>query len=263
VKGKLGSEYNSKKKSSKRSASHLKQVAGIKIKAYFITGLVILLPLALTLAIVIFLFNSLTEPFVDIVKSILGHYNLLDSGFLFLSAAQVQKLFSQLIILLLLFFFTVSLGLIARWFFFHYIVRFWEKILAKIPFIRGVYKTCQDIIQTLFASSSNSFKQVVMVPFPSKDALAIGLLTNDNLVGLTSEKETYVAVFVPTTPNPTSGFLMMFKEEDLIYLDIKTEDAFKYIISCGVLPTPLTRITREQAKKNANSEDSIKEIEEK
>lgn len=230
------------------SASKLKQEAGIRIKAYFITGLVILLPLALTLAIVLFLFNSLTEPFVGIVKSILGHYNLLDSGFLFLSAAQVQKLFSQLIILVLLFFFTVSLGVIARWFFFHYIVRFWERILAKIPFIRGVYKTCQEIIHTLFASSSNSFKQVVMVPFPSQESFAIGFLTNENLSSLNDKEAALVAVFVPTTPNPTSGFLMMFKEADIIYLDMKVEDALKYVISCGVLPASLNRISKEAAQ---------------
>lgn len=205
-----------------------------KIKAYFITGLIILLPLAFTLAIVIFLVNLLTEPFVGIMKSILGHYNLLDSGFLFLSAGQVQKVFSQIIILVLLFFFTVSLGIIARWFFFHYLMRIWELMLAKIPFISGIYKTCQDIIQTLFASSSNSFKQVVMVPFPSPGTLAIGFITNESIPALNASMEPLVAVFVPTTPNPTSGFLMMFKDTDLVYLDMKVEDALKFIISCGI-----------------------------
>jgi uncharacterized membrane protein len=217
---------------------------GTKIKAYFITGLVILLPLALTLAIVIFLFNLLTEPFVGIVKAIMGHYNLFESGFLFLSADQLQKLFSQIIILSLLFFLTVSLGLIARWFFFHYLVRLWERALTKIPFISGVYKTCRDIIQTLFASSSTSFKQVVLVPFPSPDVFAIGLVTNEKISGIHSEK-TYTAVFVPTTPNPTSGFLMMFSEEDLVYLDMKVEEALKYVISCGVIATPLNRKIKE------------------
>lgn len=223
------------------------QIPGIDLKALFITGLVILLPLALTLAIVIFLFNLLTEPFVDIVKAILGHYSLFQSGFLFLSADQVQKLFSQIIILVLLFFLTVSLGLIARWFFFHYLVRIWEKMLAKIPFINGVYKACRDIIQTLFASSSNSFKQVVLVPFPSPGVFAIGLVTNENITGIHSEKA-YIAVFVPTTPNPTSGFLMMFREEDLVYLDMKVEEALKYVISCGVINTPLNPVTKEEAR---------------
>ncbi|HEV8051475.1 MAG TPA: DUF502 domain-containing protein [Parachlamydiaceae bacterium] len=227
-----------------------KSTAWTRIKAYFITGVVILLPLAFTLGIVIFLFNLLTEPFVGIVKSILGHYNLLDSGFLFLTSDQIQKVFSQFIILVLLFFFTVSLGIVARWFFFHYLVRIWDLMLAKIPFINGVYRTCQDIIQTLFASSSSSFKQVVMVPFPSPGTLAIGFVTNESIPGINNSMEPLVAVFVPTTPNPTSGFLMMFRESDLVYLDMKVEDALKYVISCGVIPTALNVVTRDHAKNN-------------
>jgi uncharacterized membrane protein len=214
-----------------------KQTPGTKIKAYFITGLVILLPVTLTLAIVIFLFNLLTEPFIGIVNAIFSHYNLLNSGFFF-SSETIQKIFSQIIVLVLLFFFTVSLGLFARWFFFHYLVRLWETMLAKIPFISSVYKTCQDIIYTLFASSSNSFKQVVMAPFPSPDTRAIGFVTNENIPAIKGE-DVLVAVFVPTTPNPTSGFLMIFKEKDLTYLDMKVEDALKYVISCGVVSAEL------------------------
>lgn len=226
------------------------ETTGMQIKGYFITGLALLLPLALTLAIVTFLFNLLTEPFVGIVKSILGHYNLLESGILFLTADQVQKLFSQIIILVLLFFLTVSLGLVARWFFFHYLLRFWERIVAKIPFINGVYKTCSDIIQTLFASSSHSFKQVVMVPYPSAGMYAIGLVTKENISGIGPINEPLAAVFIPTTPNPTSGFLILFKEKDLVYLDMKVEEALKYVISCGVIQTPLKPLTKEEAKVN-------------
>jgi uncharacterized membrane protein len=171
----------------------------------------------------------------------------MQKGFLFLSGDQIKKLFSQIIILILLFFVTVSLGIIARWFFFHYLVRLWEQILAKIPFISGIYKTCQDIIYTLFVSSSNSFKKVVLVPFPSPNSHAIGLVTND--IPEINKKGPYVAVFVPTTPNPTSGFLMIFDEKDLVYLDMKVEEALKYVISCGVIPTSLNIVSREEAIK--------------
>ena len=242
-----------KKNQLEKTLPHPSQSTTAKLKAYFITGIVILLPVALTLAIVIFLFNLLTEPFVGIVKSILDHYSLFQSGFLFLSADQVQKMFSQIIILILLFFVTVSLGLIGRWFFFHYLVRLWDKMLAKIPFISGVYKACQDIIQTLFASSSNSFKQVVMVPFPAPGTYAIGLVTNEDIPGINKKTGSLTAVFVPTTPNPTSGFLMLFKEEDLVYLDMKVEVAMKYIISCGVIPTTLNVVTKEDLKNAAEA----------
>jgi len=219
-----------------------------KLKAYFITGLVILLPLALTLAIFVFLFNLLTEPFVGIVSAVLGHYGILNNGFFILSAEQIQKLLSQIIIIVLLFFFTVGLGLLARWFFFHYLIRLWEYVVAKIPIIRSIYRTCQEIIDTLFMSTANSFKQVVLVPFPSANTLAIGFVTRDDIKIVGKGKKSYIGVFVPTTPNPTSGFLMMFNEQDLVYVDMKIEEALKYVISCGVIGAPFQILNPKKLK---------------
>lgn len=216
------------------------------MKKYFVTGLVILLPLALTLAIVSFIFNLLTEPFVGIFKLLFSYFGLFREGFLFLNADQLQNYISQLMILVLLFFSTVGLGILARWFFIHYVIRFWEYMVSKIPFIRSVYKTCQDIITTIFTTDANSFKQVVMVPFPSRETMAIGLVTKENLPPIGKSKQQFVAVYVPTTPNPTSGFLMMFQEADIVYLDMKVEDALKYVISCGVIATPINQVSKQE-----------------
>lgn len=87
-----------------------------------------------------------------------------------------------------------------------------------------------------------------MVPFPNAQTYTIGLVTRDDLPAFkTGDTEKNIAVFVPTTPNPTSGFLVIFKENDLIYLDMTIESAFKYIISCGVIATPFKNITKEEA----------------
>ncbi|MEM1283283.1 MAG: DUF502 domain-containing protein [Chlamydiota bacterium] len=219
------------------------------MRKYFITGLVILLPLALTLAIVIFLINFLTDPFVEIVQSLLDRYGLLDHDFLILTSEQIQYVFSQLLILIFLFFFTVGLGFIARLFFFHYVIKGWDYIIHKIPFIRSVYKTCQDVINTILQSDTKSFKQVVVVPFPSPESHSIGLVTRENLKGLPSRNgKKMIAVFVPTTPNPTSGYLIMFEEDTIEYLDMKVEEALKYIISCGViLNEPFKTISKDRA----------------
>lgn len=208
---------------------------GGTIKSYLITGMVILLPLALTLAIFTFVFNLLTEPFVGIVKSVFGQSNILEKGFLFLTAEDLQRYVSKLIILLFLFAFTVSLGYVTRWFFFNYLIRFWERILARIPIISTIYKTSQDIINTIFRSATNSFKQVVLVPFPGPQTLSIALVTNDKLPKIEKDGEDYIAVFVPTTPNPTTGFLVMYKKSQLIYLDMKVDEAMKFILSCGAV----------------------------
>lgn len=207
------------------------------MKKYFVTGLIILLPLALTLAIVIFVFNLLTDPFIGMVKGVFEYYGLFSNGFLFISANQLQSIIAQLIVLIILFFTTVILGLVTRWFFFHSFIRLADHLLHKIPVVNSIYKICQDIIKTIFTSETKSFKQVVLAPFPDDNIYSIGLVTREGMPGLEGTSHiNAIAVFVPTTPNPTSGFLMMYKREDLIYLDMTIEDAFKYIISCGVIP---------------------------
>jgi len=214
------------------------------MKKYFITGLVTLLPLALTFVIVMFLVNFLTQPFVDLVKGIFDQYGLMQKGFLFFSAAQIQRIVSQFFILVFLFFLTVGLGVVARWFFVHYLIRVGDYLFHQIPIVRSIYKTSKDVIQTIFESKTKSFKQVVLVPFPKKGTQAIGLVTRERIprVG-NGERKDLIAVFVPTTPNPTSGFLMMFDPKDLVFLDMPVEEAFKYIISCGVIQTPFNEIS--------------------
>lgn len=218
------------------------------MKKYFITGLIILLPLALTIAIVAFVFNFLTTPFIGLVKNILHYFGLLDTNFFFIPAQQLQIGVSKVVILLLLFFFTVFLGIVGRWFIIHYLLKMWDYLIHKIPFVNKIYKTCQDIIQTLFTSKTNAFKQVVMVPFPTATTYSIGLLTRDTMPGIPSGgTDNFVAVFVPTTPNPTSGFLIMFREQDILYMDMSVEDAFKFVISCGVIASPMKTVTKEEA----------------
>lgn len=214
------------------------------MKKYFAAGLIILLPLALTIAIVIFIVNFLTKPFVGLVNGILGHFSLMENGFLFLTGQELEYYGTQLLILVFLFGFTLLLGVIARLFLFHYLFVLGEYILHRIPFINVLYKTSQDVIRTIFSSNTESFKQVVLLPFPTKDSYSIGFITRDSLPGLLSEK--FVSVFVPTTPNPTSGFLLMVKREDLIFLDIKVEEALKYVISCGVVFPSFKAVKKDQ-----------------
>ncbi len=210
------------------------------MKKHFITGLVILLPLVVTIAVVIFLVNFLTEPFMGIMSTILIKLDLVNHGFLFLTPEQVIRYGSKVIILILLFLVTVALGMIARWFFFHTILRLGDKILHRIPVVNTVYRTTQDIIKTLFSSDKNTFKQVVMVPFPRADVFALGLIARESpLLCSQAAGEDLISVFVPTTPNPTTGFLLMYKPSDLVMIDMRPEDALKYIVSCGmIIPEP-------------------------
>jgi uncharacterized membrane protein len=210
------------------------------MKKHFITGLVILLPLVVTIAVVVFLVNFLTQPFIGIVSTVLAKLNIINRGFLFLTPEQLMRYGAKLIILILLFLFTVGLGVITRWFFINAMFRLGDRILHRIPIVNTVYKTTQDIIKTLFVSDKKSFQQVVMVPFPRPDVFVLGLISRESpRICSNAAKEDLVSVLVPTTPNPTTGFLLMYKRDDLIIIDMKPEDAIKYIVSCGVIiPEP-------------------------
>lgn len=201
------------------------------MKKYFITGLIILLPLAVTIGLVAFIINLLTQPFVNFIDSFLTGITWYDKYATFI------RFLLQILLIFGIFFFTVLLGFLARVMVFRSLLTFYDYILHRIPVIKTVYKATQQVIRTIFGSTSRSFKQVVMVPFPiEKGAYCIGLVSSpapsicENTVGTK-----LISVFVPTTPNPTSGFLMMYQEDSVIYLDMKIEDAFKYIISCGVI----------------------------
>jgi len=206
------------------------------VKKNLITGLVILLPIAVTIALLSFLINLFTAPFVDLVSSFLRKFQISTSDFLFLSSEQVIRYMSKLLVLCLLFIITVLLGMITRWFVVHSLLSLTDKVLRKIPVINTIYKASQEITKTFFKSDQTSFKQVVMVPFPNQETYALGLVSKDAPESCSKLVDTHlISVLVPTAPNPTSGFLLMVDKKDLIYLDMKPEDAIKYVISVGVL----------------------------
>ncbi|MCB1136332.1 MAG: DUF502 domain-containing protein, partial [Chlamydiia bacterium] len=191
---------------------------------------------AVTIGIVIFIVNFLTQPFLGIVDSLFPNWRDTQGTLLFLSYKQIYHYGAQLAILLLLIMFTMLLGFITRWIFFKYLLSLGDYLLHRIPLINTIYKTTQDVIQTIFASQTQSFKQVVMVPFPEEGVYCLGLVTRaaPQMCSDIKQRE-LVSVFVPTTPNPTSGYLLMYSKKDITYLDMKVEDAIKFIISCGVI----------------------------
>lgn len=200
------------------------------MKKYFITGLIILLPLALTVLIVAFIVNFLTQPFVGFFEQFLVNEPW------FTKYEPIIHFSLQILLLLFLVGFTMLLGLLARLVIFKSLLSIYDYLLHRIPIIKSVYKATQQVIKTIFGSSSESFKQVVMVPFPTQDSWSIGLISSTApKFCLEAVDSTLLTVFVPTTPNPTSGFLMMYKKSQVIFIDMKIEDALKYIISCGVI----------------------------
>jgi uncharacterized membrane protein len=205
------------------------------MKKHFLTGLIILLPVAITLALVGSLINFFTHPFVEVVASSLKEAHFADRGFLFLTHDQVVDYLSKLLILVCLFFAIVLLGMLTRWVVIRSFFSLWDKLLHKIPVVNTVYKATQELIKTIFTRDKTGFKRVVMAPYPFKGMYALGLVTGDTPKACSKDGSTLVSVLILTTPNPTSGFLLMYKTEDLIHLELRPEEAIKYILSCGVL----------------------------
>ena len=205
------------------------------MKKTFVTGLVILLPLAVTVIIILFIVNFLTNPFIGLVESVFGKFSLFDFNFGVVKGSKVLHIVAQISVLVLLFLFTLLLGFLGRWFLVHSLIKLGDSILHRIPVVNKVYKTSQEVIKTLFSDKSESFKQVVLAPFPSEASYSLGLITRDSPRLSEELNHDLVSVFLPTTPNPTSGYLLMFKRSELVYIDMSVEDAVKFIISCGVI----------------------------
>lgn len=206
------------------------------MKKYLITGIIILLPLAMTIAIIGFVVNFLTKPFMGIVSNLLAQTNFINHGFLFFTPQQTLKFGSQLIILVCLFLFILFLGMVARWFLVKWIIALGELILHKLPLVNKIYKTTKDIVNHLFGQDRTSFKQVVLVPFPRAGIFTLGLLSQKAPARCSDAVDApLISVFVPTAPNPTTGFTIMYKSDDILFVDMKVEEAIKYIVSCGMV----------------------------
>ena len=142
------------------------------MKKYFLTGLVILLPLALTIAIVVFIINLFTGPFVGFFVQQLQDFSW------YKHYAPLIHALLKILLIVILFFFTVLLGFLTRALLFNSLLKLSDYVMHRIPLIRTIYKASQQVIKTLFESSSRSFKQVVLVPFPSQSSYAIGLISS-------------------------------------------------------------------------------------
>lgn len=204
------------------------------MKKYFITGLIILMPLVLTLILIIFLLDFFTTPVVSLVSQLMPviedklNFHIPQELTLF-----VSRIFSLILICALIFF----LGVFSRWFFIHGFVKIIHRIMEKIPVVRWIYKLCREVFSALFATDGKKvFKEPVMVPFPDKTNYCIGFLSGDAPKECEEKLgKPLVSVFAPTAPHPISGFLFILPEDDVKSLDMTNEDAIKFLVSCGVI----------------------------
>ena len=187
-----------------------------KLRNYFITGMVVLVPIGITL--------YLTKFFISISSKLIPA-EINPNSYLPILIPGLEIVLSVIFITLIGY---LSLSFIGK-----KILQLFNNLLKKIPILRTIYSAIGEMAKTL-APKRKSKKSVVLIEYPRKGSWAVGFATKDNK-GEISKKtnQNLVNVFVPTTPNPTSGFLLMFPKEEIIYLDMSFEEASKFIVSAG------------------------------
>ncbi|MAI28860.1 MAG: hypothetical protein CMP38_01495 [Rickettsiales bacterium] len=194
-----------------------------KIKNYFLTGVLVSAPVFITFWIVF----SLVKFFDQLITPLIPYY--LNPNYYL--PRDVPGLGLIILVTLLVF-----IGFITASFFGSFIIKKTELIINKIPFIKFFYKTIKQIIETIFKNNSNAFRDVVLLEYPRRGIWVLGFTTGI-VKGVVEKKinKQLINVFVPTTPNPTSGFLLMVPKNQLKYLNTKVDDALKTIVSAGII----------------------------
>ena len=204
-----------------------------RIRNIFITGLLITLPIALTYFILQFLFKNL-----DALSPVFTKI-LIDMGAPIPEGYRIPAL--GLVITLLI---VLAVGWFTTNFFGKQMINLGERLVEKIPFVRKIYKGSKQVVQSIAHADTTAFRKVVLLEFPRRGMLAIGFVTG-SARGEVQEhtREDVLNVFVPTMPNPTSGFLVFAPPEDLTEIDMSIEDGIKYVVSGGIVDTEGLKLT--------------------
>ena len=210
------------------------------IKRYFITGLLIWVPLAITAWVLTLIAGAADQSLRLLPDSVhpgkVFGYDIPGAGIAV----------SLLIILIT--------GVLTANFIGQRLVRWWENLLARIPVVSSIYNSVKQVSDTLFSSSGNAFRKALLVQYPRQGSWTIALLTGAPGGDVCNHlKGDFVSVYVPTTPNPTSGFFLMMPRSEVIELDMAVDEALKYIISMGVVAPPLRTSGRSTIHSNPNS----------
>ncbi len=218
------------------------------LRSNFLTGLVVIAPIGLTIWLIwaiVGWIDGFVLPLIpdgytpDVllrqllgpwVRELLGLEGVLDPSFTPRSIRGIG------VIIFLIF--TVLVGWIAKGFIGRSMLRWAESVVEGIPVVRSIYGGVKQIAETVFNQQEKNFEKACLIEYPRRGIWAIGFISTDSrgeIAAKTPEGQDFISIFVPTTPNPTSGFLLFFPKDDVIELDMTVEDAAKLVISAGLV----------------------------
>jgi uncharacterized membrane protein len=199
------------------------------LKKYFITGLLIWVPLGITLWVLSLIVRSMDQTLTLLPQAIQPEQLM---GFYLPGLGMVLTL--------LVIFFT---GLVTTNIIGQKLVRFWESVLARIPIVKSLYYAVKQVSDTLFSHNGEAFRKVLLVRYPHPDAWAIAFQTGSPARDVADMlPDEHVGVFIPTAPSPVNGFFFFVRRQDVIELSMDVDDALKYIVSMGVVVPPMKTV---------------------
>ncbi|MEO0343409.1 MAG: DUF502 domain-containing protein [Pseudomonadota bacterium] len=208
------------------------------LRGNFFAGLIIVLPVGLTIYFIWAFVGFVDQRILPLVPDRFNPMTYIDVNIPGLG----------LVVFLV---FTTFVGGLAKGLFGRQLLRWVEGIVDRTPIVRSIYNALKQIMETVFNNSNTSFEKACLIEYPRKGIWAVGFISTDTKgeVLVRSGQADMVSVFVPTTPNPTSGFLLFFPRKDVVVLDMDVEDAAKLIISAGLVvpPTDLEQDTKNMA----------------
>ena len=189
------------------------------LKNYFLTGLLVILPIFITVYVVLFLIRGMDV----VLKLIPAKY-----------VPEIPGLGFILAVILI-----SAVGLLTRNFAGRKVVQLGEKMVDRIPLVRIIYSGVKQLLEAFFVQKTAAFRRVALLEYPRRGVYVIGFITGESRGEVQKKTDkNMINVFVPTTPNPTSGFYVLIPEDELVALDMTIEDAFKLIISGGIFTPP-------------------------
>ncbi|MCK9380808.1 MAG: DUF502 domain-containing protein [Sulfuritalea sp.] len=196
------------------------------MKKYFITGLLIWIPLVITVWVLSLIVRSMDQSLLLLPQAIQPEH------LLGIYIPGVGALLTLLVVFVT--------GLVTTNIVGQKLVRFWERVLARIPVVKSIYYSVKQVSDTLFSGSGVAFRKVLLVRYPHPEAWSVAFQTGHPARDVADMlPEEHVGVFIPTTPSPVNGFFFFVRRKDVIELDMNVDEALKYIVSMGVAAPPM------------------------
>jgi len=202
---------------------------GARLRQYFFTGIIVTAPITITIMVTLWLLKVIDSTVAGFIPPQYNPNHLLPFQLPGLGLVVSAVFF-------------VVVGWFARNYFGSLIIKWSEYIVVRMPVVNTIYNTVKQVFETTMGANSQAFREVVLFEYPRKDCWTVGFVTGTTKGEIQSVTDSEVVnVYVPTTPNPTSGFLLFIPKKDLIYVSMSTEDAIKLIVSGGII-TPQEKI---------------------